>query len=237
MADFGVKALLFDVFGTVVDWRESVAREARAALEPLGASADWRAFADAWRGKYQPAMERVRSGARGFVRLDVLHRENLLEVLDEFGIAGLDEAGVDRLNRAWHRLDGWPDSAPGLARLKTRFVVGAMSNGNVALMVNMAKYAGLPWDVILGAEPARAYKPDPATYLTGADWLGIEPGEAMMCAAHANDLRAAAACGLRTAFIARPLEHGPDGPAETPAEGEFDLAVGGIEELADRLGC
>ncbi|MYF07050.1 MAG: HAD-IA family hydrolase, partial [Rhodospirillaceae bacterium] len=161
-----VKALTFDVFGTVVDWRGSVAREAAAALGPKGFDLDWNGFALAWRARYQPALARVRSGGRGFVKLDVLHRENLLEVLEDFGVAGLSEAETDDLNRAWHRLDPWPDVLPGMARLGARYPLAALSNGNVALIVNMARRAGIPWDAILGAEVARAYKPMAQAYLS-----------------------------------------------------------------------
>ena len=237
MASSTIKALVFDVFGTVVDWRTSIAREAEQNLAPKGVSLDWPGFADAWRGKYQGAMERVRSGGRGFVRLDILHRENLVEVLDEYAIKGLSEAEVDHLNKAWHRLDPWPDSVPGLTRLKTRYILGTMSNGNVALMVNMAKHGGLPWDVILGAEPAQAYKPTPKTYLTGADWLGLAPSEVLMCAAHNGDLLAAGAVGLKTAFIARPREYGPAQDKDFKAEHAFDYIAETMLDLADQLGC
>ncbi|MBM84988.1 MAG: haloacid dehalogenase type II [Rhodospirillaceae bacterium] len=237
MAETTIKALVFDVFGTVVDWRNSIAREAEATLSPKGVVLDWLVFADRWRGKYQPSMERVRSGHRGYVRLDVLHHENLLEVLDEFGVMGLAEADTDHLNKAWHRLDPWPDCVEGLTRLKTRYILGTMSNGNVALMVNMAKHAGLPWDVILGAEPAQAYKPQPDTYLTGVDWLGLEPGEVLMCAAHNDDLLAARDCGLKTAFIARPREYGPDQDWDFKAEHDFDHITESMIDLAEQMGC
>jgi 2-haloacid dehalogenase len=237
MAATTIKALVFDVFGTVVDWRSSIAREAKESLAPKGGDADWLGFADAWRGKYQPAMERVRSGGRGYVRLDVLHRENLVELLAERGFDRLSETEIDHLNKAWHRLDGWSDSPAGLTRLKTKFIIGTMSNGNVALMVNMAKHAGLPWDVILGAEPAQAYKPTPQTYLTGVEWLGLEPAEVLMCAAHNSDLLAAGACGLRTAFIARPHEYGPNQDRDFKAEHAFDYISENMLDLADQLGC
>lgn len=232
-----VKALLFDVFGTMVDWRESVSRQAKTLLNRRGIAVDWRGFADAWRGKYQPAMEQVRSGRRDFVRLDVLHRESLMDVLQEFGITDLTEPEIDHLNRAWHQLDPWPDSVPGLMRLKRQFILGTMSNGNVALLVNMAKYAELPWDVILGAEPAQAYKPLPETYKTAVDWLGLTPGQVMMCSAHNSDLLAARACGLATAFIARPTEYGLHQDRDCKAEHAFDVVTESVLGLAHQLGC
>jgi 2-haloacid dehalogenase len=237
MTSSTIKACVFDVFGSVVDWRTSIAREAKAILAPRNIDIDWHAFADSWRGKYQPAMEKVRSGGRGYVRLDILHRENLDELLDELGVSGLSEEELVHLNKAWHRLDGWPDSSAGLARLKSKFIIGTMSNGNVALMVNMAKHAGLPWDVILGAETARSYKPVPNTYLSGADWLGLEPSEVLMCAAHNSDLVAAGECGLRTAFFPRPLETGPNKTHDLKAEHDFDYVARDINDLAEQLGC
>jgi len=237
MARSEIKALVFDVFGTVVDWRTSIACEAEAALAPKGHALDWLGFADSWRAKYQPAMEQVRSGGRGYVRLDILHRENLLQVLEETGVSGLSEDGIDHLNRAWHRLDPWPDCVEGLTRLKSTYIIATMSNGNVALMVNMAKHAGLPWDMILGAEPAQSYKPTPKTYLTGPDWLGLEPGEVLMCAAHNGDLLAARDCGLKTAFIARPTEYGPNQKVDFKAEHDFDYITEDMNDLASQLGC
>lgn len=233
-----VKALTFDVFGTVVDWRRSIAREAEAALGPKGYALDWNSFALAWRARYQPAMERVRSGGRGFVKLDVLHRENLLEVLEEFGVAGLSEAETDDLNRAWHRLDPWPDVVTGMARLRAQYPLAALSNGNVALIVNMARRAGLPWDAILGAEVARAYKPMAEAYLSAADMLGLEPAEVALVAAHNDDLKAAAAAGLRTIFVARRTEVADeDQTKDLEAWDGADLAAESFTDLADRLGC
>lgn len=232
-----VKALVFDVFGTVVDWRGSITREADQLLRDRGIDGDPEQFALSWRAKYQPAMERVRSGGRGFVKLDVLHRENLLEVLSEFGVTGLSEAEIDDVNRMWHRLAPWPDSVPGLTRLRTRYVLGTMSNGNVALMVNMAKNAGLPWDVILGAEVAQAYKPAPKTYLTGCDLLDLAPAQVMLVAAHNGDLLAARECGLRTAFVARPTEYGGAQDRDFKAEHEFDYIADSMIDLADQMGC
>ena len=232
-----IKALIFDVFGTVVDWRTSIAREGRELGARKGLDVDWVAFADGWCSLYDPAMARIRDGDRNFVKLDVLHRESLLEMLDRNGITDLSEAEIDDFNRAWHRLDPWPDSVAGLTRLKSRFIIATQSNGNIALMVNMAKYAGLPWDVILGAETARSYKPVPNTYLAGADWLGLEPSEVLMCAAHNSDLVAARNCGLRTAFFARPLESGPNKTHDLKAEHDFDYVAKDIEDLAKQLGC
>ncbi len=231
----GVRALLFDVFGTVVDWRSGVAREAAAFLLAHGGDpAQGPTFADAWRARYAPVMEDVRRGRRPFVRLDVLHRENLLAILPDFGLAhgSVPDAALDALNLAWHRLDPWPDSVQGLTRLRTRFIIAPLSNGNVVLMLNMAKRAGLPWDAILGAELVQAYKPMPEAYLRTAALLAMRPGELCMVAAHRGDLEAAASCGLRTCFVPRPLEHGAmPGRAETPPVG-CDLVVGDLIELA-----
>jgi len=232
-----IKALVFDVFGTVVDWRTSIASEAKQCLSKKGYELDWVLFADSWRAKYQPAMEKVRTGGRGFVRLDILHMENLIEVLKDFDIKSVTETELNYLNRAWHRLLPWSDSVPGLLRLKKKFIIGTMSNGNVALMVNMAKNGGLPWDVILGAEPAQAYKPEPKTYLTGVDWLNLKPSEVLMCAAHNADLVAAGAQGLKTAFIARPTEYGPNQQHDFEAEHDFDYISENMLDLADKLGC
>jgi 2-haloacid dehalogenase len=237
MDDNGIKALVFDVFGTVVDWRTSIALEAKQCLSKKGYELDWVLFADKWRAKYQPAMEKVRTGSRGFVRLDILHMENLIEVLKDFDIKGVTETELDYLNKAWHRLLPWSDSVPGLLRLKKKFIIGTMSNGNVALMVNMAKNGDLPWDVILGAEPAQAYKPEPETYLTGVDWLNLKPSEVLMCAAHNADLLAAGAQGLKTAFIARPTEYGPNQKHDFKAEHDFDYISENMLDLADKLGC
>jgi 2-haloacid dehalogenase len=232
-----VKALCFDVFGTVVDWRKSIAREAAALLGARGVACDWYAFADAWRARYQPAMAEVRSGRRPWVRLDDLHRENLLALLAELGIGGLSEAEIDHLNRAWHRLDPWPDTVEGLTRLKRRYILATLSNGNVALRVNMATRAGLPWDVILGAEVAGAYKPQPEAYLRTAALLDLPPASCMMVAAHNDDLVAAAACGFRTAFVARPTEHGPAQSRDLRAEQAFDVAADSFVDLAEVLAC
>ncbi len=230
-----IRALTFDVFGTVVDWRSSVARDVEAVLARRGHALDWAAFADRWRARYQPAMEKVRTGERPFVPLDDLHRENLEELLKEDGIVDLSEVEKDHLNRAWHRLDPWPDAVEGLTRLKRRFTLATLSNGNVAMMVNVAKRARLPWDVILGAEVARAYKPAPEAYERTAAILGLECGQCLMVAAHPGDLLAAAQCGFRTAYVHRPLEYGPRYADRPRPEQSFDIAVNGFIELAEEL--
>lgn len=232
------KLLLFDVFGTCVDWRSGVIREGEALGRRLGLDGvDWAAFAGAWRGQYQPQMETVRSGARPWTTLDVLHREALDRLLPAFGLDGLPETDRAELTLAWHRLDPWPDVVPGLHRLKARFVVAPNSNGNIALMLDMAKRAGLPWDAILGAEITRAYKPAPAAYLGSVAAAGVSPAEAMMVAAHNEDLVAAAACGLRTAFVPRPTEHGPGQTRDLRPEHEFDVVARDFLDLADQLGA
>jgi len=231
-----VRALVFDVFGTLVDWRGSIAREARELLAPRGVSVDWPAFADAWRAQYQPAMEEVRSGKIPFSKLDVLHRRNLEVVLKAFGIGGLDEVTRVQLNLAWHRLDAWPDVPPGLRRLRERFRIAPCSNGNVSLMVDLARRNGLPWDAILGAEFARDYKPKAVVYQSAAAAFDCEPAQVLMVAAHSDDLAAAARAGLRTAHIARPDEKGP-GRGESRPSVPVDVAARDLLELADRLGA
>jgi 2-haloacid dehalogenase len=230
------KALLFDVFGTCVDWRTSVAREGEALGRRLGIrDVDWLAVADAWRAQYQPQMETVRSGQRPWTTLDVLHREALDTVLPVFGLDAISAADRDELTMAWHRLDPWPDVVEGLRRLKTRFIIAPCSNGHIALMVNLAKRAGLPWDAILGAEIARAYKPQPAVYLNSAAALGLPPSSVMMVAAHNNDLIAAAACSLQTAFIPRPTEHGPGQTSDLTPARDYDVVARDFLDLAERL--
>jgi len=204
-----VKALFFDVFGTLVDWRTSIAREAEAMLKPLGFTLDWPAFADAWRGEYQGAMDEVRSGRIPFCKLDILHRRNLELILPRFHVGTLSEEQRRALNLAWHRLDAWPDVPTGLARFKRGYVIAPVSNGNISLVVDLARRNGFPWDVILGAEIAGDYKPKPRVYLAAAETLDLRPEACMMVAAHSSDLAAAAALGLRTAHVARPNEHGP----------------------------
>lgn len=232
-----VKALTFDVFGTVVDWRNSIIREGEAFGRARRLDVDWAKFADAWRALYQPTMELVRSGQMPWTRLDDLHRMSLERLVDEFRLKALTDVELDHLNRAWHRLDPWPDSVAGLSRLKRKFILATLSNGNVALMVNMAKRAGLPWDVILGAEVTRHYKPQPEAYLITADLLGLSPSNCLMVAAHNNDLVAASRCGFRTAFVTRPTEHGPRQSTDLRAEHNFDVVCANLIELADRLGC
>jgi 2-haloacid dehalogenase len=230
----GVKALFFDVFGTTVDWRTGVAREAKLNLEPLGYSLDWLAFADAWRAEYQPGMEEVRSGRIPFAKLDVIHRRMLERIRPRFGLQNVDEAVLQNLNLAWHRLDAWKDVPPGLHRLRRRFLLAPVSNGNISLMVDLARRNDFPWDAILGAEIAGDYKPKPRVYLVAAEAFSLEPGHCMMVAAHSGDLKAAADVGLRTAHVARPDEHGP-GTGEPGPKVPVDVSVRSFEELADAL--
>jgi 2-haloacid dehalogenase len=229
------QALLFDVFGTLTDWRNSIAREAQSILGPLGHALDWLAFADAWRGEYQPAMEEIRAGRAPFVKLDALHGKNLERILPRFGISGLPEETARHLNLAWHRLDAWPDVAPGMVRLKTRYRLAPCSNGNISIMVDIARRNGMPWDAILGAEIAGDFKPKPRVYLAAAAAFDLAPEECMMVAAHSNDLKAAAALGLRTAHIARPGEYGP-GTGEGAPKVPVDYAAKSLEGLATQLG-
>ncbi|MEX3845751.1 haloacid dehalogenase type II [Paraburkholderia sp. BR10882] len=230
-----IKALVFDVFGTVVDWRRGVAREAAAFLQRHAPHLDAFEFADTWRREYSPAMEEIRSGRQPNVRLDVLHRENLVKVLARSGIAAATDAEIDELNLAWHRLDPWPDSVEALNRLKRRFIIAPLSNGNIRLMVDIARRAGLPWDAILGAEVVRAYKPSPQVYTETADILGLAPAEVCLVAAHNGDLAAARRLGLSTAFVVRRTEHGPDQKTDLKAEQAWDFVVNDLNELASQL--
>ena len=232
-----IKALTFDVFGTVVDWRSSVIRECEALGKRKSVIRDWARFADEWRGGYAPAMDLVRKGELPWTNIDTLHRMVLDRLLTEFDIEGLTEEEKDDLNRAWHRLSPWPDSIRGIERLRTRFVVATLSNGNVSLLVDMAKNAGIVWDCVLSSELAGHYKPDGEVYLTAASLLGLEPGEVMMAAAHRDDLEAARGFGLGTAFISRPLEFGPEGKPDTASEGDFDIVAEDIIDLAEKLGA
>jgi 2-haloacid dehalogenase len=230
-----VKALFFDVFGTLVDWRSSIAREAEALLKPKGVALDYFAFADAWRGEYQGTMEEVRAGRIPFCKLDILHRRNLEITLKRFAVTDLNEDEKRDLNLAWHRLDAWRDVPPGLARLKHGHMIAPVSNGNISLMVDLARRNSFPWDAILGAEIAGDYKPKPGVYLAAAEALSLAPEACMMVAAHSSDLGAASALGLRTAHVARPNEHGPGRGEAAPAIA-VDFAVKGVEELAAKLG-
>lgn len=235
-----VRALVFDVFGTVVDWREGIAREVAPLLAAHGHGAiDPRAFADAWRRRYQPAMEECRAGRRPFTRLDVLHRENLDAVLRDHGIepASIGAAALDELNRAWHRLDPWPEAVAGLTRLRRRFFLAPLSNGNIALLANMAKRAAIPWDAILGAEVAQAYKPTREAYTRTAEILDLRPHEVCLVAAHNGDLAAARQAGLATAFVSRPLEHGPGQTIDLRPTEAWDTVARDFQDLANLLGC
>jgi len=230
------KALVFDVFGTVVDWRTSVAAEVDALAKRKGFTVDGAKFADAWRAGYAPSMNRVRTGELPWTRLDTLHRMTLDRILAEFSLPGLTEAEKNELNRAWHRLRPWPDSVSGLTRLKKKFIIAPLSNGNIALMTNMARNAGLPWDCVLGAELVRHYKPDREVYQSAADFLDLQPADVMMVAAHLGDLRAAKTVGLKTAFVARPLEYGPAGKPDLKADASVDLSAKDFNDLAAQLG-
>jgi 2-haloacid dehalogenase len=230
-----IKALLFDVFGTLVDWRRSIAGEAEALLKPKGSALDYAAFADAWRGEYQGAMEEVRTGRIAFCKLDVLHRRNLELTLKRFGVADLSEDDKRKLNLAWHRLDAWPDVTRGLVRLKRNYLLAPVSNGNISLMVDLARRNDFPWDAILGAEIVGDYKPKPCVYLAAAAAFDLAPQACMMVAAHSSDLAAAAALGLRTAHVARPNEHGPARGEAAPTVA-VDIAAKDLEELAAKLG-
>jgi 2-haloacid dehalogenase len=234
-----IKACLFDVFGTVVDWRTSVSRDLAAfAQEKRIEGVDWLEFAVEWRKLYQPSMEEVRSGRRPFTILDELHRESLLKLVARYGLRGLAQGDLEHMNRAWHRLVPWPDVVEGLARLKHKYIIAPCSNGNIALMVNLAKWAGLPWDCILGAETARAYKPLPEAYLASCRQLGLAPAAVMMVAAHNGDLKAAKAQGLATAFVPRPTEHGPGQQTDLAADPAcVDVPAASFVELAARMGC
>ena len=229
------KALVFDVFGTVVDWRGSIIREGMALGRSKKLKVDWPAFADAWRSGYRPAMARVRSGELPWTKIDDLHRMILDDLLKRFQLGRISEEEVDHLNRVWHRLKPWPDARAGLAKLKRKHVIATLSNGNVALLTNMAKHAKLPWDCILSAEVVRHYKPDPETYLGAADLLGVKPAELMMVAAHKDDLHAARACGLKTAFVPRPREYGPQVNPDVSREPAFDVHARDFNDLARQL--
>jgi 2-haloacid dehalogenase len=231
-----VRAMFFDVFGTLVDWRSGVAREAERVLHPLGHRLDWKAFADAWRDEYQPGMEEVRSGRIPFSKLDVLHRRNLGRLMPRFGMHNLSENVLRELTLAWHRLNAWPDVPAALKRLRKKFLLAPVSNGNIALMVDLARRNDFPWDAVLGAEVAGDYKPKPRVYLAACEAFGLVPAECMMVAAHSSDLAAAATCGLRTGHIARPDERGP-GTGEIRPAVPVDVAGKDLSDLAGKLGA
>jgi 2-haloacid dehalogenase len=233
-----VKALVFDVFGTVVDWRSSLIADFTAWSERRGIAGDWTALVDGWRGLYVGSMEEVRKHPeRGYVILDMLHRRSLEKLVAQLGITGLTDTDLDYLTKGWHRLHPWPDSVAGLTRLKSKYIISPLSNGNVALLTNMAKFAGLPWDLVMSAELFAHYKPDPETYLGAARLLGLAPGEVMMVAAHNNDLDAAQKLGLKTAFVARPTEYGPLQSRDFDATGAWDIVAKDFGAVADKLGC
>lgn len=223
-----IRALIFDVFGTCVDWRSAVARDVAAALPQVDALA----FATAWRAEYDPAMARIRDGNRGYVALDDLHMENLHIVAQAFGV---EPENPQDLNRAWERLDPWPDVVPGLNALKTRHMIAPCSNGSIALMTRLAKYAALPWDCVLGADLARDYKPKPAVYHAACAALRLPPDQVMMVAAHNSDLHAARAAGLKTGFVARPTEHGTDQNRDLTPEDDWDVIASNFIELSEKL--
>jgi 2-haloacid dehalogenase len=236
MADIAPpKALFFDVFGTLVDWRSGVSREAECILG-THRKLDWIAFAEAWRDQYQPGMEEVRSGRQSFAKLDILHRRNLERILPHFELTDLPDATLSELNLAWHKLDGWPDVAGAHARLRKKFLMAPCSNGNIALMADVARKNGWHWDAILGSEVAGDFKPKPVVYLTACEAFNLRPGECMMVAAHTRDLVAAAKCGLQTAHIARPNEFGPN-TGEAAPTAPVDYAAKDLADLATRLGC
>ncbi|MFB6071296.1 MAG: haloacid dehalogenase type II [Halanaeroarchaeum sp.] len=233
-----VEALVFDVFGTVVDWRSGVIRDGRRLDEENDLGVDWGAFADAWREAYRPSLDRVRRGETAWRNLDALHGESLATLLDRFGVEDLSERDRAWLTRAWHRLDPWPDAIPGLRRLRADYVIAPLSNGHVRLLANMAKRAGIPWDLILSAELARAYKPDAEVYLTAVDLLDLAPDDVMMVAAHARDLAASRDAGLHTAYVHRPDEWGPGAdPPDRPDASEYDVVADDFVDLAERLGA
>ena len=236
MVNKSVKALTFDVFGTVVDWRSSIIKECEelaTTKEIVGVN--WTKFATAWREGYGPSMDKVRKGILPWTKIDILHRMILDEILLGFEVTNLTEEDKRKLNLSWHRLTPWQDAIPGRTRLKGGYIISTLSNGNIALLTNMSKRAGLPWDCVLSAESVKHYKPDPEAYLGAAELLGLEPSETMMVAAHKSDLKAASDCGLRTAFVPRPLEHGPCKHVDVETEDWIDLVANDFEDLATKL--
>ena len=231
-----VKAMVFDTFGSVVDWRGSIVRDLTQWGNANGFQADWTLFAEQWRSMYQPSMEACRSGKREFTVLDVLHRESLDVLIDKFGLSRMTEAQREHVNKVWHRLDGWPDSVGGLARLKSKYIIAPLSNGNISLLTDIAKHTGLPWDLNLSTEVFRCYKPQPESYLGVCSALRLDPSEVMMCAAHNNDLLAAKNCGLKTAFWPRPTEYGPTQTDNLVATEAWDVVAKDIRDLATQMG-
>lgn len=230
-----IKTLLFDVFGTVVDWRTSITEDLQLYFAPHSIERDWEAFAQDWRALYQPSMQNIRNGQRGYVRLDQLHRENLQSLLPKYQLTDLTEQQLDHVNRVWHRLRPWDDVVPALTRLKTRYILATLSNGNTELMVNLARFGNLPWDAILGSEPAQNYKPESVTYQTSMDWLGLQPQECLMVAAHNDDLSKARSLGMKTAFIPRPTEYGDRQSKDISATEDWDYVCTSFLQLADKL--
>jgi 2-haloacid dehalogenase len=229
-------AIVFDTFGSVVDWRSSLIADLTAYGASKGITADWPALVDAWRAAYHPSMDRVRKGEQPWTTLDTLHRSSLDTLIAEFGITALTEEDRVHINLGWHRLHPWPDSVPGLTRLKSRFIIGPLSNGNVALLLNMAKFAGIPWDMIFGSDLFGHFKPDPETYLGVARMLDLRPDQVMMAAAHNGDLAAARSHGLLTAFFPRPTEYGPNQKRDYQAEQDWDIIATDIQDMAAKLG-
>ena len=232
-----IKAILFDTFGSVVDWRGSLIAELSSWGANRSIGVDWAALVEAWRGAYAPSMQRVRSGELPWTNLDRLQRESIETLAGRHGISGLSDEDFDHLTSAWHRLDPWPDAIAGLTRLRTKYIVGPLSNGNVSLLVNMAKRAGLPWDMVFATELFRHYKPDPETYLGACALLGLPPSQVMMAAAHNYDLHAARRLGLKTCFFARPGEYGPHQKIDLAPESDWDVIAADIEDVATQLGC
>ena len=233
----GIKALLFDVFGTVVDWRGSITRDMQRFGEAHDIKQDWQQFALDWRALYQPAMESIRAGNRGYVKLDQLHRENLQLLLESYQLDSLEETQLMHINRVWHRLQPWADTLPGMYRLKKDHVLASLSNGNIALIVNMAKHSAIPWDMILGSETSQGYKPQEKVYLHSAEMLGLTPEQCMMVAAHNDDLQAARALGFKTAYINRPYEYGAAQTKDFDAESDWEIVGESMTDVADALGC
>jgi len=232
-----IGALVFDVFGTVVDWRSSITRQASEFGAEHGVTANWSQFADDWRAGYHAGMARINAGKDEWKSVDEIHRERLNLLLDEYGFPSLDKARIEAFNNSWHRLDGWPDSTSGLSRLKSKFTISSLSNGNMSLLINLSKFAGLPWDAVLSVELTGKYKPHPQTYRKAVTLLGLEPEQVMLVAAHNSDLRGAINAGLRSALVARPDEYGNSELADLEPESDFDYFAGDFNDLADQLGC